>query len=245
MKTFGILGGISPQATMDFEKRIHEVSQRIIPQHGNSGYPPMLVYYHRRPPVVTKDGISPVLPIQADPELLGAARWLGTKADFLVITSNGAHVLQQELEGVSGLKILSIVEQTLNEVKKRGWKKVGALGFPMESVPIYTKLLSELGFTVELIDAELQTRLNAAIMALMEGRVFDNTAEDAVAVLRQRGVDGIILGCTEIPLLLGNPDEPDLISPLALLAEATVKFAIASYQPDVDEQDGIEPPVLY
>jgi aspartate/glutamate racemase len=44
--------------------------------------------------------------------------------------------------------------------------------------------------------------------------------------LRGRGVDGIILGCTEIPLLLENADQPDLISPIALLAEAAVKFAM-------------------
>jgi aspartate racemase len=216
MKTIGVLGGISAQATMDFERCIH----------GSSRYPPMLVYYHRRPPVFTKDGISPVLPLQADPVLLGAARWFGSKADFLVITANGPHMLQKELEEAAGLDILSMIEQTLEEVKRRAWKKVGVLGFPMESVPVYSKPLSELGLTVELIDADLQARLNAAIMALIEGRAFDNAAEDAVMMLRQRGVDGIILGCTEIPLLLGNPDEPDLISPLVLLAEAAVKFAM-------------------
>jgi aspartate racemase len=227
MKTIGILGGISPQATMDFEKRIHKVSQRIIPQHGNSGYPPMVTYYHRHPPILTKDGIiAPVLPIQADPELLGAARWLGDKADFLVITSNGAHMLQKEIEETSSLKVLSMTQQTLAEVKRRGWKRVGVLGFPVESVPIYTKPLSERGLTVELIDPELQTRLNVAIIALVEGRTFDNAAEDAVMTLRGRGVDGIILGCTEIPLLLGDKaNESGLINPLALLAEAAVKFA--------------------
>jgi aspartate racemase len=226
MKTIGILGGISPQATMDFERRVHEVSQHLIPQHGNSGYPPMLVYYHRKPPVFTKDGIAPVLPIQADPDFLEAARWLGSKADFLVITANGPHMLQEELEEAAGLNILSIVDETLNEVKKRDWKKVGVLGFPMESVPIYAKPLSEMGLAVELIDAELQARLNAAIMALMEGRAFDHAAEDAVSVLRHKGVDGVILGCTEIPLLLGEKaNRSDFINPLEHLAEAAVKFA--------------------
>jgi aspartate racemase len=226
MKTIGILGGISAQATMDFERRIHEVSQRVIPQHGNSGYPPMLVYYHRRPPVLTKDGIEAVLPIQADPEFLEAARWLGDKADFLVIAANGAHVLQEEIEQASGLNILSMIDETLGEVKKRGWKKVGVLGFPVESVPIYTNPLTELGLTVELLDAKRAARLHHAIIALMEGRVFEGAAEEAVDALRQRGVDGIILGCTEIPLLLGNKEnESDLINPTALLAEASVKFA--------------------
>jgi aspartate racemase len=228
MKTIGVLGGISAQATMDFERYVHEISQRIIPQRGNGGYPPMLVYYHRRPPVLTKDGINPVLPLQADPDLLEVARWLGGKADFLVVTANGAHVLQQELEQASGLKILSMIEQTLNEIKKRNWKKVGVLGFPDLNVPIYTKPLSQLGLSYEVVDAELQAGLVADIMALMEGRSTNHIAKDAVTFLRQKSVDGIILGCTEIPLLLGEKaNESDLINPLALLAEKAVEFAVS------------------
>ncbi|MFZ4663434.1 MAG: hypothetical protein ACOYNY_40890 [Caldilineaceae bacterium] len=52
MKTIGVLGGIGPQATMDFEQRLHQAAQRLIPRRGNSGYPPLVVYYHRRPPVL-------------------------------------------------------------------------------------------------------------------------------------------------------------------------------------------------
>ena len=40
MKTIGVLGGIGPQATMDFEQRVHAVSQALIPQYANTGYPP-------------------------------------------------------------------------------------------------------------------------------------------------------------------------------------------------------------
>lgn len=227
MKTIGILGGISPQATMDFERRIHRVSQRLIPQHGNSGYPPLLVYYHRRPPVLTEDGINAIFPLQPDPDLLAAARWLGSKADFLVITANGAHVLQAAIEQASGLKVLSMSEQTLTEVKKRGWKRVGVLGFPSADVPVYTEPLGQMGLSYEVIGAELQTRLASDIIALMEGRATEDAAMDAVTALRQKEVDGIILGCTEIPLLLGEKaDRADLINPLELLAEAAVRAAL-------------------
>jgi aspartate racemase len=229
VKTIGILGGISPQATMDFEQRLHRVSQRLIPQRGNSGYPTLFVYDHRRPPVLTTDGIMPVLPRQPDPELLEAARWLGEKADFLVITANGAHVLQDQIERASGLKVFSMIEATLEDVKRRGWKKVGVLGFPDPSAQIYTQPLRQLGVTCEVIDADLQARLNRAIIALMEGRPADGAAQDALEMLRGSGVDGIIPGCTEIPLLLGaDMDSPDLVNPVQLLAEAAVKFAISS-----------------
>lgn len=48
MKTIGVLGGLGPQATMDFEARLHAVSQQLIAPHANRGYPPLLVYYYRQ-----------------------------------------------------------------------------------------------------------------------------------------------------------------------------------------------------
>ena len=227
MKTIGILGGFSPQATLDFEARIHQVSQRLIPQQVNGGYPPMIAYYHRRPPVLTKDGFMPVLPLQPDPALLEAARYLGTKADFLVVTANGPHVFQDQFVQAAGRQVLSMISLTLEEVKRRGWKRVGLLGFPDPSVIVYAQPLSEMGLACEVIDARLQAQLNADVLALMEGRTTGTAAQDAVGALRQKTVDGIILGCTEIPLLLGaQAEQLNLINPLALLAEAAVKFAL-------------------
>jgi aspartate/glutamate racemase len=76
MQTIGVLGGLGPQATMDFEQRIHAVSQQLIAPMGNSGYPPMVVLYVRHPPVVTIDGFMPRFPIEPDPRLLDAVRKL-------------------------------------------------------------------------------------------------------------------------------------------------------------------------
>ena len=47
MMTIGVLGGLGPQATMDFEARVHRVAQELIAPNVNSGYPPMVVYYYR------------------------------------------------------------------------------------------------------------------------------------------------------------------------------------------------------
>jgi aspartate/glutamate racemase len=141
MKTIAILGGISALATMDFEKRVHQVSQRLIPAHGNSGYPTLVTYFHRGAPMLTRDGIAPVIPLEPDPEFLKAATWLGTQADFLVITANGPHRFQNRIEQASGRTVLSMIAATLEEVKRRGWQKVGVLGFPDPSSLIYTEPL--------------------------------------------------------------------------------------------------------
>ena len=60
-----------------------------------------------------------------------------------------------------------------------------------------------------------------------DGKDETDAARSAVAALRATRVDGVVLGCTEIPLLLGEDAEAeDLVSPLSLLAEAAVRFAI-------------------
>jgi aspartate racemase len=229
MKTIGVLGGFGPQATMEFEQRVHQVAQQLIPPQRNGGYPPMVVHYSRHPPVLLDPAGQPYQPPQLDPRLSAAARALGQLADFLVITSNGIHLLQPALEQAADRPILSMVEATLAEVARRGWQRVGVLTYITPQV--YAQPLEERGLAWEGIDAELQLPLDTAIMAVMEGRADEwagEQAQRAVAALRARGVDGIILGCTEIPFLMqGQLDAPDLLNPIALLAEAAVRHAIA------------------
>lgn len=229
LKTIGVIGGLGPQATLDFENQIHQVAQHLIPPHQNGGYPPMFVYYCRHPPILLNEDLSPKLPIQPDPRLLEAAARVGAYADFLVITSNGAHLFQEQIERASRCKVLSMIDVTLEEVQRRKWKKIGVLGLgePM----VYTKPLTESKIDYETIDGELRSGLDEAILKVMEGRNDAESAKvarKAIEMLRSKNVDGIILGCTELPFLLAeNINEPDLVNPGRLLAEAAVKYSIA------------------
>ena len=132
MKTIGVLGGLGPQATMDFEARVHRVAQRLIPPSYNRGYPPMVVYYFRHAPGLLTDEDKPVIPHRPDPRLLEAAKWLGGLADFLVITANSAHLFRAEIEQAAGCKVLSMIDTTLDEVRRRKWKRVGVLGLVVD-----------------------------------------------------------------------------------------------------------------
>jgi aspartate racemase len=228
MKTIGVLGGLGPQATMDFEAKVHLVSHEIIPQRWGSGYPPMVVYYHRNPPMVIKDDGTPKLPFQADPLLLDAAKRLGEWVDFLVIPSNTPHLFQDQIEQAAGCKVVSIIKVTVEEVQRHRWSKVGILGLGKPT--FYIKALESLQIAYETIEGDLQDKLNESIFKVMEGRDDAQStaiAKKAIEALRSKGVDGIILGCTEIPLLLHDyANNPDLINPAQLLAETAVRHAI-------------------
>lgn len=230
MKTIGVLGGIGPQATMDFEQRLHQAAQRLIPQKGNSGYPPLVVYYHRRPPVLVDESGRSILPLVPDPQLLDGARKLGVIADFLVITSNGAHMLQPAIEEAAGKPVLSMIAATVAEVRRRGWRHVGVLS--LFGPHVYNQPLDEAGILWESIPSELQAPLDRAILQVMDGSNDAESTEQArraVMALRSRGVEGIILGCTEIPLLLAaDLGDADLLNPGALLAETAVQESISA-----------------
>jgi len=229
MKRIGVLGGISSQATMDFEARVHRVAQRLVPRDWNRGYPPMVVWYHRRLPVRVGDDGRPVVPMEVDPQLVDAAAWLGKAADFIVITCNSAHLGVRAISAAAGCPVLSMIDVTMDEITRRGWTRPGVIGF--NGPPrVYLDPLEQRGIRSATIDAALQAGLDGGIRAVAEGQESPAdaaAARAAVGALRAAGVDGVVLGCTEIPLLLGEAgDAGDLINPLALLAEATVRYAV-------------------
>lgn len=229
MKTIGILGGIGPQATMALEAQIHAVAQELIPPDRNAGYPPLMVLYLRHAPLLlSDDGVTPVLPLSPDPRLLQAAETLGSRADFIIIASNTPHLFRQEIEQAAGQPVLSMVDLAVAEAQRRKPTRVGVLG--LGDPTVYRVPLDQQNIAYEIIPADLRERLDRAIWALMEGREDRHSraaAIEAVAYLRARDVDVIILGCTEIPLLLGDDaDAPDLIDPSKLLAEAAVRHAL-------------------
>lgn len=230
MKTIGVIGGLGPQATMDFESRVHKVSQELIPQHENQGYPPMVTWYIRHPPMKFTNG-QPQVPLEPDRDLLAIARQLGMHADFLVIPSNTPHLFIQEIERAANRKVISIVDLVVEDLRRRAVKRVGvlAIGFALEHGLYQNRIIGE-GMTCEIISSGIAAKLDKAIFTVMEGKDGSNeraTATAAIQFLRGKNVDAIVLGCSEVPLMLqGQEESKDLINPTQLLAEAAVKHAL-------------------
>jgi aspartate racemase len=226
MKRIGVLGGVGPQATMDFEARLHAAAQALEVGFANEAYPPLLAYYHRQPPIATGVDGLPLEPPRIGEEFLEAARYLGAWADVLVVTSNGMHVFQEEIEQASGRPVLSMVETTVDHLVARGVARAGAV--TLNGNYAYAEPLAARGIACETIGPELQAPINQAAFAVMAGRVTDGDREALGAALRElraRGVECIILGCTELPFLVtGALAGDDLVNPLALLAEAAVRY---------------------
>jgi len=228
MKTIGVIGGIGPQATIDFELRLHAEAQRVLPQHLNTGYPPLLVYYFREPPIAVDQHGSPLAPLRLSPRLLDVAAAVGSMSDFIVVTANTVHSFADELERAAGKPLLNMMSLAVEAVLERGWRRCGVIGMGLPTV--YTDRLAERAVACETLTAPVREHLDRAIVAVMEGRAdasAANAAGEAVNELVRGGVDGVILGCTELPLLLGTAaDGPMFVNPGQLLARAALRWAM-------------------
>jgi aspartate racemase len=227
-RTIGILGGMGPQATMDLERRIHLEAQRRLPPKANEGYPPLVSVYLRHAPVAVDENSLPVEPRRPDPRLFEAVARLGEWADVMAIPSNTPHQFLDQIRAVAGCVVLDMIELTLDEVRRRDRVPVGITGLGKPHV--YIGPLESAGVTVITPRPDEQAALDAAIIRLMEGRAGEaerDAAVVAVEELRRRGAAISVLGCSEIPLLLGEcAESDDLINPVQLLAQSAVEAAI-------------------
>lgn len=229
MKRIVVLGGLGPQATMDFERRVHDVSERLLPRSANTGYPPMTVLYYRGSPFAPSgDGDGPLRPLQPAAELLAAAAALGPLGDVLVVTANAPNLFRKELQLASGLPVLSMVDLAAAESARRSWRRAGILTFLEPTV--YIEPLAAQGVACEVLPYDLQRRIDREVPLVQSGqRSLEGplVVREALADFRVRGVDGCILGCTELALMLEEHEcrGPGVINPLELLAEEAVRFA--------------------
>jgi aspartate racemase len=164
--------------------------------------------------------------------LLASARKLaGAGADFLICPDNTAH---QALDGIvrqSPLPWLHIAEEVATVAAQRRYRRIGVLGtrFLMEG-PVYPTKLAAAGVAFEIPAPADRERINDAIFdELVYGRFEAPTRSyfgQVIDQFKQRGCDAVVLGCTEIPLLISERDSalPTLDS-TRILARAALRYA--------------------
>ena len=212
MKTIGLIGGVTWLSTIEYYREINRlVAERL----GGC---------HSARMVIHSVDFAEHLAIQergwpgvAD-ELADAARGLvAAGADFLVIAANTLHRVADEVEAAAGRPVLHIADATARAIHARGQKTVGLLGtrFTMGEA-FYRRRLSERHGIRVLVPAPEDCRTIDAIIydELAHGR-FENPARDACVSVIDRltaaGAEGVILGCTELPLLVRPADTPAVL----------------------------------
>ena len=202
MARVGIVGGLGPESTIDYYRRILDGWAKS----GRSDAPAIVIDsldVQRALRLVDSDR-----PALTEYLLESLRRLAGAGADFAAMTANTPHIVFDELAARSPIPLLSIVEVCAEEARRRGLRRLGLLGtrFTMEAA-FYPIVCERHGVSVVTPDdAERVWVHERYIGELLEGDFRDDTRRGFVAlVARLRAdarIDGVILGGTELPLLL-------------------------------------------
>jgi len=210
MKTIGLIGGMSWESTVTYYQVINEtIKQKLGGFHSAK----ILMYSVDFDEIETNMSSGDWTKNAAI--LTDAAKRLETAgADFILICTNTLHKVVPEVRAQLSVPILHIAEVTARELKKAGIDSVGLLGtrFTMTE-KFYTDALEQNGIRV-LIPEEEDAQITDRIIfdELCIGDIKDSSREKLIGImecLRKKGVQGIVLGCTELGLLV-SPKDTDI-----------------------------------
>lgn len=172
---------------------------------------------------------------EATVEMIDAARRLERGgADFVVICSNTMHRMAGQVQAAIGIPLLHIADPTAERIRAAGLRRVGLLGtaFTMEQDFYKGRLVAQHGLDVLVPEADDRAVVHRIIYdELVQGRIEASSRQayrEVIARLVARGAEAVILGCTEIMLLVGPEDSAvPLYDTTAIHAEAAVEMALS------------------
>jgi len=202
-KKIGILGGLSPESTIIYYQRIVRRCHEFL---GDHTYPEIVVYSVNFQRFI--DWMGRKRWDKITEQLVKDVRSLAeVGADFVLIATNTMHIVYQEVQRRSPIPVVSIIRATAEAVSKEGVDKVGLLGtrFTMEK-GFFKRGLADYGIDTLVPEKGDREYVDKVIFdELCRGVIKAGSRERFLRIIRNliiQGAEGIILGCTEIPLLI-------------------------------------------
>jgi aspartate racemase len=238
MKTIGMLGGMSWESTTSYYQAVNE------------GIKEKLGGFHSAEICMYSVDFADIEELQRQGNWQAAGEALGRAAqrveaggaDFLVICTNTMHKVVPDIEKAVSIPVLHIADATAEKLLADKIKRVGLLGtrFTMEQDFYKGRLAEKFGIEVLIPEPEEREIIHNVIYSeLCLGKVKERSRRQYLQIidaLRQRGAEAVILGCTEIALLVRQEDTPvRLYDTTALHAEKAVELAMAEEAQARDE----------
>lgn len=204
MKTVGIIGGIGPESTVEYYRLIIQAYRE---QKQDGSYPPI---------IINSIDLKKMLGMIEANELAGVTEYLVAEvqklakagADFGALAANTPHVVFDEVQRQSPIPLISIVEATCDAAKALTLKRLGLFGirFTMHG-RFYPEAFSQAGMEIVLPAPDEQDYIHEHYLSeLVSGIFLPETRKHLLAIAdrlrRENGIEGLILGGTELPLIL-------------------------------------------
>jgi len=235
MKTIGLIGGTAWYATVDYYRYINKA---VNDAYGNNTNPPLIIYnlnQQRIQDLQAKGQWDEIAAMDAD----AAKRLRGSGAQAILLCSNTQHKVYSQVAREVDIPILHIGDATGMAIQKSGLKKVGLIGtrFTMEDGFMADWLKEHYGIeTLVPVADPARQELHRIIQKELDVGIFKPESKkyviDQIEELRRRGAQGIVLGCTEFPLIIRQADVPIPVFDTTLLhSQMAVDFILG--KPDL------------
>jgi len=227
-KKIGIIGGLSPESTVTYYLRIVRKYQNLF---GNHSYPEIIIYsvsFQKFIDWMIRDRWEEITE-----ELIKSVKSLAAaEADFAVIATNTMHIVFDKVQEKSPIPLISIIDATAEAIKEEEMETVGLLGtrFTMER-DFYRNGLAKHGIKTLIPEKADRDYINKVIFEeLCRGLIREGSRNNFLRIiedLAEKGAQGIVLGCTEIPLLINNRyTSVKLFDTAVIHADRALNFAI-------------------
>lgn len=229
MKTIGLIGGMSWESTADYYKILNrEVKARL-------GEP------HSAKIIMHSVDFSEIEELQSAGEwdkltkkMINIAQKIESAgADMILICANTMHQMAPEVQKNIKIPLLHIADAAAEKIEVKSFKKVGLLGTKYVMEGSFYKKKIEDNYDIEVIVPDSKSREDVhriIYQELVSGIFKDHSRarfKEIINSLKEKGAEGIILGCTEIPLLIKDKDSSlPIFNTTELHAKKAVKFAL-------------------
>jgi aspartate racemase len=229
MKTIGLIGGMSWESSLEYYRIINQqVKKRLGGLHSAKSLM-FSVDFDEIEKLQHQGKWSEATEIMID----AAKRVEKGGADFVVICTNTMHRMADDVQSSIKIPLLHIADATAEKIKDRGLRKVGLLGtkFTMEQDFYKGRLVINHGLDILVPDERERLIIHEIIYTeLCLGKIDQGSKSKFVAIINRlitNGIEAVILGCTEIPLLVRQEDiTVPLFDTTRIHAESAVEYAL-------------------
>lgn len=229
MKTIGLIGGMTWRSSAEYYRIINEYTNKKLDKHHSAKIIMLSVDFEEIQQLQHQEKWNEATDIMTD----AASRIEKCGADFLLICANTMHKMADEVEANIGIPLLHIADATAKEIKLKGIRKIGLLGTKFTMTQDFYKNRLIMKHRLEVVIPEqpdLETVSQIIYDELAIGEIKDSSRQKYKAVINKladKGAEGVILGCTEIPLLIKQEDtNVPLFDTTQIHALAAVELAL-------------------
>jgi aspartate racemase len=224
-KRIGILGGIGPESTLEYYRRI---IKRYLDLYGDYYFPEIVIFslnFQRFTDYEDRGEKDHYVE-----EIMSGIHALeNAGVDFIVMSANSPHAVFDQVERRARVPMISIVKTLAEEAKARGLHRLLLLGikFTMQN-SFYQDTCRQFSIEVITPSEKDQDAINRLIFDELNRGIFKDESRDYfLSIIQKYPAEGVILGCTELPLLLKQKDSPiTMLDTVELHIRAMLKFAM-------------------